>query len=351
MANVVELSFPGNGRKNYRSDISVLTRSIKGDPKTGFCRELSGRGICGVDFDAVKDAVCSLREGTGFPNDKFCSADCFVRSKEGDCCFIEFKKSTAEALDSVGEELYEGKPIGVSLRRKAFDSLVLAGMTVAQNETGAELMGKAVFIVVYRGSAQDALSALGFGEGLSRVSGQSDSIQGKRGVRWGLSDLKTSGLYKDVHTWPDSDFVPWAKETSCLKTKIRIWFASPRWRKRRGSSPFHMVSVACCADLEKSLRRLRARMSECARSDGARGACASKAYRFSEEESNVCDSLHGSPKWREWCTMMPSDVFPCCVRGGVRLRDEEQKGHDDGDVGKRAIRSDDAAVREPAQGE
>jgi len=104
-----------NAKAPYLQNIVVLTRSVRDNPSTGFCKCLENFGIKGQDFDAIKNDFCALRKPGQLP---FCSVDCFIEAK-GKYYFIEFKKSTTPGLNGI--ECHEGDPIGVSLRRKAFD--------------------------------------------------------------------------------------------------------------------------------------------------------------------------------------------------------------------------------------
>lgn len=193
-----------------RCDLTVATRSVKHDQATGFCNELRGRFQV-HDFDAVKDWVCAIRD-TSYCGAKLKSADCLAVTKDGEYCFIEFKKATKEALDKIADEEDRGVPFRVSLKRKAVDSLAIATLTALQDKTGTAIMNQAIFIVVFMPSTQDALSFCEFGKEVMQLAGDADTLSGKHPVMWELTALKKRGLYHDVHTWPENEFVAWAKE-------------------------------------------------------------------------------------------------------------------------------------------
>lgn len=205
------LTFPGVSSKDYGKNIVRLTRSNKDDPSTEFLKGLDYRNIAVVDFDSVKDDLDKLRDSDGKNMQKLKSVDAFFRSSNGKFYFIEFKKSTSEALNKIGNhvEYDEKEKIDVSFRKKAFDSITLSGITTTQDINGVDLMKNAVLIVAYKSSARDSLSAIDFNTSLtSRANGCSAAIQYP--TQWGLDELKTAGLYSDVHTWPDNKFESWA---------------------------------------------------------------------------------------------------------------------------------------------
>lgn len=199
------LSFPGVSSKDYGENIALLTRSRKDDPSTGFLRDLAVRNISAVNFDSVKDDLDRLRDSTGENSQKLKSVDAFFRSSSGKFFFIEFKKSTAEALTDIDE----GESIAVSLRKKAFDSITLSGITATQDITGSELMQNAVLIVVYKSSAADSIGAIEIGDSLTRLASGSGT-NGRQPPKWGLDELRSNGLYSEVYTWPDNKFESWA---------------------------------------------------------------------------------------------------------------------------------------------
>lgn len=193
-----------------KCDLTVATRSVKHDKDTGFCSALQGRFQV-LDFDAVKDCLAAIRD-TNYCGAKLKSADCFAVTKDGEYCFIEFKKATKEALNKVIDEEDRGVPFRVSLKRKAVDSLAIATLTALQGKTGSAIMNQAIFIVVFLPSALDALSFCEFGKEVMQLAGDVDTFSGKHPVMWDLSVLKKRGLYHDVHTWLENEFVAWAKE-------------------------------------------------------------------------------------------------------------------------------------------
>lgn len=193
-----------------KCDLTVTTRSVKHDKATGFCSVLQGRFQV-LDLDAVKDLICAIRD-TGYCGAKLKSADCLAVTKDGEYCFIEFKKATKEALDAIPDEEDRGVPFRISLKRKAVDSLAIATLTALQDRTGTAIMDQAIFIVVFLPSAQDALSFSEFGKEVMQLAGDADTFPGKHPVMWELSELRKRGLYHDVHTWPENEFVAWAKE-------------------------------------------------------------------------------------------------------------------------------------------
>jgi len=208
---------PGNP-KQYETDLVVLTRSKQGDDSTGFCKDLKGR-ITAFHFDGIKDDFCGIRrpEKSGA---KLKSVDAYFRATDGTHCFIEFKKSTREALEELDDD-NEKLPFSVSVIRKAVDSLALSALTNLQGETGKSICDNAVLFVVYKKSVTDTEEAYGFGGKLKIAEANAakkkkvdpvDTINPKYHVRWNLEDLKKQGLYKDVHTLPDDVFVSWAKD-------------------------------------------------------------------------------------------------------------------------------------------
>lgn len=207
------LTFPGISSKDYGKNIVRLTRSNKDDPSTEFLNNLDSRRISVVDFDSVKDDLDKLRDSDGKNMQKLTSVDAFFRSFDGKFYFIEFKKSTSEALNKIGEnvEYDEKERIDVSFRKKAFDSITLSGITTTQDIIGSELMKNAVLIVVYKSSPNDAISAVEFNSSLtSRANGRKCAIQYP--IQWKLDELKSAGLYSDVHTWPDNKFESWVPD-------------------------------------------------------------------------------------------------------------------------------------------
>lgn len=204
-----KVAFPGaKSGVSFSQDIVYLTRSKKDNPESEFCKELKGRGIRAHDFDAIKDSFCALRDSTGNNCNKLKSVDCVFKSALGECYFIEFKKTTSERLN----EIDDGEPIEVSFRKKAFDSILMSSYTLFLDDDAQSIMRNSVLIVVYRPSAKDCLEALEFNKALTECSGDCDSISEKHPIMWGLRKLRDVGLYKDVHTWPENEFVPWAKK-------------------------------------------------------------------------------------------------------------------------------------------
>lgn len=198
----------GGKPKNYEQDIVILTRSKRNDNSSEFCRDLKGR-IKGYDLDLIKDEWSMLR-GSSYSGAKMSSVDCYFKAANGVHYFIEFKNASREALDRVDSE--DGIPLCISLRRKAVDSLGLAGMTILQEETGKQIQNNSVYFVVYRASAADTLAVLDINKSLTVLAGGKDSIKRSYPIMWSLDTLKTVGLYRDVHTWPDTEFVSWAKD-------------------------------------------------------------------------------------------------------------------------------------------
>lgn len=196
-----------NGKpKNYERDITILTRKDESDPSSGFCNGL--RGIKAIAFDNVKREVCESRI------QELRSADAFFKAVDGTCYFIEFKKSSKSALDALPFE--SDKPIDsrtgrrvtcsyieLLLKQKAFDSLAIAGMTTLQDVSAKDIMDNAVFIVVRLDDA--SRSFIGLVDNITRLATSGDP------VLWGLDDLKKKGFFREVHTWTESQFVPWAK--------------------------------------------------------------------------------------------------------------------------------------------
>lgn len=191
--------------KSYKQDLVYLTRSDKTRASTEFCKSLLGRYRL-TDFDAVKDDICSIRNRTGAQN-KFCSVDCFA-TLDDTYYFIEFKNATASRLNGI--EWYEGQPIDVSLRRKAFDSLAIAPLTVLQATSGSFIMDHAEFIVVYVPDAEEAMSGIDIRNKIKRLAGCADSLYPELPVRWDLESLRDDKLFRDVHTWPAPIFEQWA---------------------------------------------------------------------------------------------------------------------------------------------
>ena len=203
-------SFPKllqNGRpKKYECDITILTRKDENDPSSGFCDEL--HGIKSVNFDDVKRDVCEGRI------QELKSADAFFKAANGTYYFIEFKKSDKSALDALPFD--KDRPIDsttkrpakcsyieFSLKKKAFDSLAIAGMTVLQDVPGKDIMDHAVFIVVRLGDTSRSLN--GLINNITRLG------TGGNTILWGLDELKRNGFFREVYTWTEDEFVPWAK--------------------------------------------------------------------------------------------------------------------------------------------
>ena len=196
-----------NGKpKDYECDITILTRKNESDPSSGFCAAL--RGIKAIAFDNVKREVCESRI------QELRSADAFFKATDGTYYFIEFKKSNRRALDDLQFE--NGAPIDsrtgrrvacscieLSLKQKAFDSLAIASLTTLQNISAKEIMDNAVFIVVRLDDAPKSFNCF--------VSRLTCLATGGEPVLWGLDVLKKEGFFREVHTWTESEFVPWAK--------------------------------------------------------------------------------------------------------------------------------------------
>lgn len=193
--------------KNFKHDIVAVTRSKKDDCSTEFCKELRGR-IQVYDLDSIKDEWSEMRHSNS-KGAKLCSADCYFRASDGIYYFIEFKKSTLQGLNEIDNE--EGLPLYVSLRRKAVDSLGLASMTILQDQTGKNIQDHAIFIVVYRSSAEEKLRVLEINKSLTKLASGADSVNRSYPIMWSLDKLRDWGLYRDVHTWPEDVFVSWAK--------------------------------------------------------------------------------------------------------------------------------------------
>ena len=196
-----------NGKsKDHAQNITILTRSDQSDKTSGFCDELSG--IKAVDFDAVKRSVCKVRM------QELRSYDAFFKTANGTYYFIEFKNSSQSALDIL--QFDNGRPIDSRtglpvtcsyiefvLKQKAFDSLAIAGMTVLQDVPGKDIMDHAVFIVVRLNDTPKALNGL--------INNITRLATGGNTVLWGLDELKRNGFFREVHTWTEAEFVPWAK--------------------------------------------------------------------------------------------------------------------------------------------
>lgn len=196
-----------NGKpKKYECDITILTRKDKSIPSSGFCDEL--HGIEAVDFDDVKQDVCKIRV------QELRSTDAFFKATDGTYYFIEFKKSEKSTLDTLPFE--NARPIDpktkrpvtcsyieFSLTQKAFDSLAIAGMTVLQDVPEKDIMNHAVFIVVRLSNAPNSFNVLA-----SRIT---SLATGGSPVFWGLDKLTRNGFFREVHTWTEAEFVPWAK--------------------------------------------------------------------------------------------------------------------------------------------
>lgn len=93
--------------------------------------------------------------------------------------------------------------IELLLKQKAFDSLAIAGMTTLRDVSAKDIMDNAVFIVVRLNDA--SRSFIGLVDNITRLATSGDP------VLWGLDDLKKEGFFREVHTWTESQFVPWAK--------------------------------------------------------------------------------------------------------------------------------------------
>ena len=193
--------------KQYECDITILTRNERNVPASGFCNAL--RGIEAIAFDDVKRDVCEMRV------QELRSVDAFFKATDGTYYFMEFKKSDKTSLDTLAFE--KARPVDpktkrpvtcsyieFSLTQKAFDSLAIAGMTVLQNVPVADIMNNAVFIVVRLGNAPTS-----FDELASRIT---SLATGGDPVFWGLNKLKKNGFFRGVHTWTETEFVPWAKK-------------------------------------------------------------------------------------------------------------------------------------------
>lgn len=214
------LNDKGNPRQ-YEKPIASLTQYDKKDSSKEFCKELNSYNIKAFSFDLVKDDWCASRNVLATQNkrQKSRSVDALV-NHNGSYYFIEFKFSRAEKLDDIDDD---GDSIDSQLRKKAIDSLSLAGMTVLQDVPGRTIMDRAEFIVVYRRSFDDNDGALacevgtqpGIGkisEALHVLADAKDSLHPKLNVKWKLAKLKKEGFFRDVHTWNEDYFVNWAKK-------------------------------------------------------------------------------------------------------------------------------------------
>ena len=209
-----------NGQpKNYLKDIVLLTRSDKTSPRTEFCTSLRAHKITALDFDEIKDDACSVRNSLADLNGKHkCKSVDGYSFKPDDGpgsqihYFIEFKNSPAEALS----DFYEGERIDSSLRKKAIDSLAVAGMTILRDVPQKNIMENAVLIVVYHASGSDTIASMTtdgkkLKNKLNDLAEIKDSLFPHLNIKWKIVELRECGFFKDVHTWRDDVFENWAK--------------------------------------------------------------------------------------------------------------------------------------------
>lgn len=214
--------FTGSGGVNFVTNLVNLTRSKKDNPETEFCDELKGRNIQAIDFDKVKESVCRFRLPAGEKQLFYCSVDALLMTRDGSYCFVEFKNSTKKGLLEIDNDTCES--LKKSLWKKAFDSIALAGLTIAPDGvSGQELMSKSILCVVCRDCVDSAFdrmnakSAFDFEFDLSRKHTK-ETITEEQFADWDLDEFKDRGLYKDVRVDTECDFVNWAREN--LTNKI-----------------------------------------------------------------------------------------------------------------------------------
>ena len=197
-----------NGKdKKYDSRLTILTRKDKNNPTTGFCNSLNDKKA--IDFDEVKRDFCKVRI------QELKSVDAFIDSDDGKYYFIEFKKSTTSALNDL--QFDGAKPIDsstglpvkcscieLSLKQKAFDSLLIAAATVLQSTPLNNIMDNSVLIVVRLDDNASPSS-------LNKLAGAFAKLSSGSSVLWGLEDLKKQKLFSEVYTWTESEFESWAK--------------------------------------------------------------------------------------------------------------------------------------------
>lgn len=215
--------------------------------------------ITAVNLDAAKRGMCAIRKQC------LCSVDALALGEDGRLYFIEFKDRNLRALCSQGknpkkEELRieKGKkknrdsrhrqcrdndnrvkpdppkqdsPIDVELRKKMFDSVLLAGLGDEQWRTVdfvasfgdlelgniLDVQGRSVFVLVYNDSTYDANATDGERKFLSALEEQSQIVNcpdpqiSESKIYWGLEEFVAKKYYTEVHTLSVPEFESYSK--------------------------------------------------------------------------------------------------------------------------------------------
>lgn len=138
---------------------------------------------CGVvDFDGVKNQLCAYR---GY---RYCSVDALVVGRDGRFYFIEFKDTTDNPI--------------AWLRKKAFDSLLVFGLTVGHALSMEEIRRRAVFIYVTPDGTHMADS-----DKLGVIFEESAGEAPPDPLPYQLANLRATGLYSDVKSFETAQFL------------------------------------------------------------------------------------------------------------------------------------------------
>lgn len=198
--------------KTYVKDLDSLSRDSSGRT---FGHNFTY--VFGIGLDDVAKDVCIARGGQSLASvDAMVDIrnDSTVHSSERCIYFLEFKNMKFSDLESQGtdaartQSLREDLTIKEELVRKAFDSILVAGLGPLSKEKIIDFSKVAEFIVVYndkpsKSSRYDAANQID-----ADIGGAGYSGKDKYGIKihWELNVLKSKGPYKSVHTWSIDEF-------------------------------------------------------------------------------------------------------------------------------------------------
>jgi len=77
-------------------------------------------------------------------------------------------------------------------------------------------MRKAEYILVRLSELSDVPCFDVIADSVYSLAKIKDSIYPECAIQWGLEKLRDLGLFADVHTWPETKFVDWAKKNLLL---------------------------------------------------------------------------------------------------------------------------------------
>ena len=117
------------------------------------------------------------------------SCDALYKGTDGRFYYIEFNQP-------------EGNIDGDTLRTKAIDSLVIAGLTFASDRKLLDVMKQSVLIVVYDNPDDKLLDLLS--KSAKNKGGYVDRYG--ESILWGLEHLQERSFFNEVHSWSERSF-------------------------------------------------------------------------------------------------------------------------------------------------